>query len=330
MSKQDPPRDQKALLFFYTETPLHVGCGEGLGAIDLPLQRERISNLPVVPGSGAKGALREVFRRIESKHEEDLFGPAPPGPADSASTDKAPREPDHAGALTITDVRLLLLPIRTVYGGWAWATSPMLLERLARDLEIASLGPAPWSTLVPECSSTALLFKEKPAIAPTGDALILEDTLYKTKLAPAPAAAQLLKLLDQALPPCKSYDSIRKRLVDQLVILSDEELKHWAQHGMEVTTRVRIDDDTGAVAKGALWSEESLPAESLLWSLTIIGDSRKPRPKEEKDKVRPEPPKAPALMKDFGGTLESARIFLGGDRTIGHGLCGLRLMLGGT
>lgn len=319
MSKQHPPKDatRKALFFIYTETPLHVGCGEGLGAIDLPLQRERMSHLPVVPGSGAKGALREMFRATGSPREDDLFGPPPPSPSNGSP---GPAEPDHAGALTITDARLLLLPIRTVYGGWAWATSPMILERLARDLEIAGLGSASWSSLAPKSSSDAIVCKDNPAIAPDHNNLILEDTLYKAT-ALRDTAAPLLDLLDKALPDGGAYQRIRERLPEQLVILSDAELKQWARHGMEVTTRVRIKEDTGAVADGALWSEESLPAESLLWSLTLIGDSRKPNAASGH---------SDALMEEFNRTLKSrARIFLGGDRTIGRGLCAIRLMTGG-
>ena len=40
---------QKAnLLFLYTETPLHVGSGSSLGTVDLPIQREHHTNLPMV------------------------------------------------------------------------------------------------------------------------------------------------------------------------------------------------------------------------------------------------------------------------------------------
>mgnify|MGYP000669322062 CR=1 FL=1 len=31
------------LLFIYVETPLHAGSGRGLGSVDLPIQRERIT-----------------------------------------------------------------------------------------------------------------------------------------------------------------------------------------------------------------------------------------------------------------------------------------------
>lgn len=323
---------KNGLLFIYTETPLHVGCGEGLGAIDLPLQRERMSSLPVVPGSGIKGALREVFRRSKDPNEIDLFGPPPPeknADSTSASTTRTGSSaPEHAGALTITDAKLLLLPIRTVYGGWAWATSPMILERLAREHHIAGRGEASWAKSLtdlarklspsPEGNPKALVFKKTPAIAPENH-LILEDTLYDP-IEDTAFTAPLLKFFEQAFPTCTTYDPLKTRLADQLVVLDDTELKHWAKYGTEIVTRVRIDNDTGTVADGALWTEESLPAESLLWATTIVHNSRRPKPSTTCD----------ALMDALTKKLkENSRIFLGGDRTIGRGLCGINLLLGG-
>lgn len=310
--------NETALLFLYTETPLHIGSGAGLGAIDLPIQRERMSNLPVAPGSGIKGALREAFRGTFRGREHDptidLFGPEPPKKG-------ADTEPEHAGALALTDARLLLFPIRTVYGGWAWATCPMILERLARDLEITGKASPTWAGLRPNTGDTdVLLFADKPAIAPDNTNLILEDTLYNAARADEPAGKDLVEFLAAALPGAASYAPTRNRLAGQLVLLNDGELKHWAERGTEVTTRVRIDDNTGTVARGALWTEEALPAESLLWSLAHCSDSRKPRNGAE-------PIRAAQLLTSLQNNLRP-RAFFGGDRTIGRGLCGLNLVTG--
>ena len=316
-----PASTESALLFVYTETPLHVGCGEGLGSIDLPIQRERITGLPIAPGSGIKGALREVFRGHGDNDDEfALFGPAPP-------TKGANQAPTHAGALSLTDARLLLLPIRTIYGGWAWATCPMILERLARDLEIAGHARPRWADLealkslndpqVQNKNPQALTFDDAPSIAPDRNNLLLEDTLYSVqRAAPKDIAEELVRVLQEALPRQESYKPLKRRLAQQLVVLSDAELKHWAKHGTEVITRVRIDDESGTVVNGALWNEEALPSESLLWSLALVSPSRKPG----------EDRKAKELLGSLKEHLHT-RIFLGGDRTIGRGLCGLNLRL---
>src|SRR5438128_7853487 len=47
-------------LYLYVETPLHAGVGSGLSSIDLPIQRERTTQYPMIQGSGIKGKLRSV------------------------------------------------------------------------------------------------------------------------------------------------------------------------------------------------------------------------------------------------------------------------------
>ena len=42
-------------------TPLHVGAGKGVGFIDMPIMREKVTDWPLVPGSAAKGVLRDHF-----------------------------------------------------------------------------------------------------------------------------------------------------------------------------------------------------------------------------------------------------------------------------
>ena len=42
----------------------------------------------------------------------------------------------HAGALGFTDARLLLFPVKSVKGVFAWVTCPAVLERFKHDLSI--------------------------------------------------------------------------------------------------------------------------------------------------------------------------------------------------
>jgi len=53
----------------------------------------------------------------------------------------------------------------------------------------------------------------------------------------------------------------------RFVVLPDNAFDFLCETGTEVHTRVRIDDDTKTVARGALWTEESLPAETILMGL---------------------------------------------------------------
>src|SRR5437762_11417803 len=106
------------LTFVHTLSPLHAGTGQGVGVIDLPIAREKATGIPYLPGSSLKGTLRDLCTH---QRKEDVFGP----PTSNAG--------DYAGSAQFSDQRLLLLPIRSLKGTFAWVTSPYLLERLSRD-----------------------------------------------------------------------------------------------------------------------------------------------------------------------------------------------------
>ncbi len=314
-----------SLLFLYAETPLHVGSGSALGAVDLPIQRERMSGLPMVQGSGVKGALRAELKPMKTDKEQEaihkaLFGRKPP------SVQGPDQEEDKAGAISVLDARLLLFPMRTVWGGFAWVTSPMVLERLARDLELAGQPAGKTLAELRPDGSGACLVAPGSTIA-KGGKLFLEDFEYEAKESEAltPLATWLGT---HALPAVSSYDPFRSRLPAQLAIVADDELKFLATHATEVVTRVRIDDRTGTVADGALWTEEALPAESLLWSVVFTAQERKERSTADKEAggEKRDPYQAEKLRDELTKALQQkARIRLGGDRSVGRGIVGVRL-----
>jgi CRISPR-associated protein Cmr4 len=49
---------EKALLMIHALTGLHPGSGTALGVVDLPVQRERHTAWPLIPGSSLKGVKR--------------------------------------------------------------------------------------------------------------------------------------------------------------------------------------------------------------------------------------------------------------------------------
>lgn len=335
-----------SILFVYAETSLHAGSGTAVGAVDLPIQRERMSDLPLVQGSGIKGALREqlkdtleTMKRNQPKHETDpkdhlwltLFGHEPP--RDGAAP--SPEQEMFAGAMSLTDARLLLFPVRTVVGGWAWATCPMILERLFRDLETVKLQAPVWTTRVLE--EGAARVGTKCSVLADG-ALLIEDVEYPAEPDPQ-VDALAVWLKTNAMPSgeaAKSYGAFGDRLSGQLVVLPDTELKFLTQHATEVVTRIRIDPKTGTVADGALWSEESLPAETVLYSLALFSEGRRPSPrskaKETGEKPQERSPYSRSELRDeiTAAVGKKSRIQLGGDRTTGRGVVALRATKGGA
>jgi len=103
----------------------------------------------------------------------------------------------------------------------------------------------------------------------------------------------------------------REHFTDRFVILPEDEFQFLCEHATEVVARVRIDPDSGTVAKGALWYEERLPAESLLAGIVLGRASRRSNRKASGEEL---------LQKIFGKTI--TRQF-GGKANVGRGLCRL-------
>src|SRR5579884_2964994 len=108
-------------------SPLHAGTGHSADIIDLPIARMKGTNIPIAPGSGIKGVLRDARRpaRGSNTGENEFLATFGPDTNNAA---------EHAGALIVGDARLLALPVRSFKGAFAWVTSPLLLTLAKRDL----------------------------------------------------------------------------------------------------------------------------------------------------------------------------------------------------
>ncbi len=120
---------EKRIFHLQNLSALHVGTGQGVGVVDLPIARAKASNLPIVAGSAIKGVLRdELYQQdfIKNHDVKILFG---------ASTD-SDDDSMHAGAIAFGDANLLLFPIRSFAGTVAYATCPYILRQYKRDMEL--------------------------------------------------------------------------------------------------------------------------------------------------------------------------------------------------
>ncbi|MFZ2471002.1 MAG: type III-B CRISPR module RAMP protein Cmr4 [Methanothrix sp.] len=230
-------------------TPLHVGSGRGVGFIDLPIMREKVTSWPLVPGSAVKGVMREHFVRknIDDKLINAAFG-------------KGGDDMGNAGSLVLSDARIVCLPVRSLYGTFAFAACPLVLERLKRDLDSAGhkSGPA------------ELSFKDDKVIVTSGSKVerngnvLFEDLDFAiiTDNGETNAWAELLARL--LFPNDATWQGIFK---ERFVILSDNCFSFLSETGTEINARIKIDQEKKIVQDGALWYEESLPSETILAGL---------------------------------------------------------------
>jgi len=291
---------------------LHVGAGQALGAVDLPIARAKATNLPLVPGSALKGVLRDEF--ADHPQQKALFGPETIAESSVA----------HAGALVFGDAQLLLLPVRSLAGVSAFVTCPFVLERYAEDLrrEASAAGKGSAAAAVVAVPAVSAV----PDVPPVGEGVAL--VCAKTCLR---ASEQMLVLEDLDLAAREGADAwahaIAKRVhagkekwqemfCERFAILSDDDFSFLADTATEVRARIRIDDSRGVVQDGALWYEENLPAETLLWGNIAAGPAR--------DASKLSRQQVLAAFCSALGT--EATIQIGGKATIGRGL--VRFVLG--
>ncbi|MBT9258877.1 MAG: type III-B CRISPR module RAMP protein Cmr4 [Clostridiales bacterium] len=176
-----------------------------------------------------------------------------------------------------------------------------MLKRLKQDLEVAEVKdparipeeiPAPSAMNDAYAGQASILFAEEGKV-------YLEDLDLKAK--PYEAAQKWEDFLRH---------STQAPVQGRLLIVHDDLMSFLLETATEVVARVRIDDEKKTVATGALWYEEHLPAESLLYSLFHLapvaanGTVRK----GDWDQVQ---------------RLLSGVIQLGGKASVGRGLCSL-------
>src|SRR5690625_1555649 len=150
------------ILGLLADPAVHPGAGQSVGVIDLPVAREAATDYPVVVGSSLKGALatfvREQAESGSGTGVDFLFGKS-----------------DNAGALLVSDARLLLLPVRSLDSTYKWATCPHLLERWRRDIDrvggivsaLPDLAPERGKFLGEANADDKPLFLEERQFAPT-------------------------------------------------------------------------------------------------------------------------------------------------------------------
>lgn len=298
--------EAKGMLFLYVETPLHAGSGTSLGVVDLPLQRERVTNYPMVQSSGIKGKLRAEAVSLGKPDKEIriVFGPEP-GPGAS----------DHAGAFILGDARLLLFPVRSLLGVFAWTTSKDALARFYRDAKMVELPVNDWRLVGPEDENTAFVPPGNEQVA--DGKVVLEEFAFDVQ--EDPGVRNIAEwLAANALPQDSEYAYWRDKLPKSLVILPEDAFRDFAQFSTEVINRIRLKPDTKTVEEGALWSEEYLPTDTLLYAPLF---ATKPRAPQNSTTI-----KAAQDVLAFVKSLGLDRIQLGGDETVGRGIVKLRFL----
>lgn len=237
-------------------TSVHAGSGSEIGLVDLPIQRERHTGFPKIESSSLKGAIRYTAeQRLQSEEEskrfELVFG--------SAANQKGDNE-SQSSAIAFSDARVLLFPIKSMRGIFAWITCPKVLKRFNDEILLNQTGLEPLP--VPEPNSVS-----SKRLMVTNGQIVLEEYAFRAE--ESEEAMQLAEVLTGCLQQDLSVD-----VKERLVVLSDDDFRDFIHLSTEVNARIKINPETGVVEDGALWYEENVPPETVFYSFLYIGKVR--------------------------------------------------------
>lgn len=283
---------QTALLIAFAVTPVHAGVGQEFGAVDLPIQRDTM-NYPVIYSSSLKGALKH---ECAERHKEITVIGKVNRVRDGGTCARlfgSDTKPESGrGLVSFTDLRLLLVPARSLERGPIYLTTHYMIDS-ARDLLAlvgsdvgAALGSALAALRNSEGAAETLNVLGAALRAFSGPG-ILPEKIFERK----PPLYELLSSAGIAVAP--DHVELGGVRTDSSVLVN---------RALVRVSRNRLDLARKTVIEGALWTEEYLPQGSLLVGLAQ-GD-------------------VDGLRGAFGGDFY---ITLGGKETVGRGI--LRIVL---
>lgn len=309
-------------LFLFCESPLHAGSGSDLGVVDLPIQRERHTSFPKIESSSLKGALRERFEGVlgvdyskkngsRSAHTKDMelvFGP------ESGTNDWE----TYASAIGFTDARLLLFPVKSMRGVFAWITCPRIIQQFWQDMETAGISLKKGDKNISQPKENTSCITPNLWIN-NSNKVVLEAYSF------SPTAEQATQdWADWIADRLFDEGYWREKAKNDILVLSNEDFTDFVNLSTEVITRTQIDNRTGTVKDGALFTEEYLPSESIMYSMVLAApifpqtDDMSKRKKLANGKFEEQ-----GVLDFFAQHISDAchnRLQLGANATLGKGL----------
>jgi CRISPR-associated protein Cmr4 len=261
-------------------TPLHIGAGQGLGHVDLPIVREAHTNFPYIPGTSLKGALRnfEINRVVRERERGEK-----PSQLEAKLTDKDKFDPKDRdilrlakifgtagevaegnkklaeegievgmGKVLFSDAFIVLFPVKSAKGIFSLTTCPYVINRFFELLGIDQRVED-----VPEGKVKVLNINgHKNLIEDKKDnnkhKLLLEEFVFEAE------ESEELKKFVELVGAFVGEENKRR-----IVCVNDTDFMDFVSNYTEVRTHIKINLDTGTVKEGALWTEEYVPAESV-------------------------------------------------------------------
>lgn len=277
-----------SIAIMYAVTPCHAGSGSALGVVDLPIQRERHTNWPMIQASGVKGAFRANFDRYKNNLSDEEKGKVNEFNKLADSIFGTSEGTGYAGSSSFSDAKILAYPMRSDVSPFVWITCPAVLKRLQKDLSFTGENIEKYK--IPEV-------KENEAVLIKGSIsgyVLLED--YEVKVSN-----------DKKV---EGFDAWFAG-TDRLILVSDEVFNYGVTNCTQIMAQIKIDSKTGTTAEGSLRYQEELPSDTLMYTVIHWGDSKN----TAEDKL-----KADTIKRFITEEVIKNHIQIAGDETCGRGI----------
>jgi CRISPR-associated protein Cmr4 len=214
--------------------------------------------------------------------------------------------------MSVSDARLLAFPMRSNIAPFVWVTCSSVLKRLKTDLEYISLGEKMTMYIQDIQGNNAIWIGKEES----EKQIVLEDAVVNV----------IEKIEDDFF---KNTFSELKRLI----LISDEMFDYAVSYCTEIQTNVKISSENGTAEDGSLRYQEFLPADSVLYTIVHYSGRDLGEIKND-DKQNP----LADLVKDMNAEMvkkyveDTVKNFIqiGGDETLGKGICKLGWISGGA
>ncbi|MEM3473610.1 MAG: type III-B CRISPR module RAMP protein Cmr4 [archaeon] len=306
--------NKSSVFFLLAETSLHAGSGVDVGYVDLPIQRNKANNFPIIQPSEVKGSIREFF---EKKGEDtakinEVFGPE--------------NGAEFASAVSFSEARVLFFPVKSLYGVFSYITCPLVLNQFLKDAEIK----------IPEDEANNFLFNQigdgniliiNDSIIKFEDEVILNDYPFKVSENTSIPRIEINGerkdvfeyLKEKLFPSDAGYSYWKDNFIKRASIVSDNTFTIITEIATEIITRNKIGEGGVVGGKGGgLWNEENLPQETILYSIVYASKPYKSGKTNFED--------SDAVLNFIKEGINNKRIRIGGHKTIGRGFVYIRFL----
>lgn len=269
MSKENLINNKNSRLYIYKAmTGVHAGAGDNIGFIDKPIQRESATEFPMVENSSFKGAINEQYAsRLDDASL--YFGDC-----------------QKTGELAFTDLKILFFPVACSKDIFAYVTCPYVIERFCEEAEIFDL--------------------HNLGIDQLKDIRPAEHKCYSLD---NNLTVEIITLAEYKFEvECKNIVFENKKIEElksRIIIVHDNIFSDFVKYNTEIITRNRINQDTGTALEKGLFTEEYLPAETILYNFIRLFRAINAEKKLE--------------LSDFASSFKNT-FYIGGNKTLGKGI----------